>query len=167
MVCQPSWSGCKYTMPVRDTVAGDALTKSSTSNIMVIHCVSRIFWPLVRHNTLLSSNTVFMFSIHTASTGPSKADPLELWFVAVSLAHLHDVGDDSVGPNLGVGVQRTVQLQSSDGLGVQDVASQSGFPISPRALCRAGAPWTCRSRFRPPASARGGPGWCRTTAALC
>ena len=28
--------------------------------------------PLVKHNFLLSSNTVFMFSIHTASTGPSK-----------------------------------------------------------------------------------------------
>lgn len=28
--------------------------------------------PEVRHNFLLSSSTVFIFSIHTASTGPSK-----------------------------------------------------------------------------------------------
>ena len=27
---------------------------------------------LARHSVLLSSSTVFMFSIHTASTGPSK-----------------------------------------------------------------------------------------------
>jgi hypothetical protein len=28
--------------------------------------------PLLRHSFLLSSSTVFMFSTHTASTGPSK-----------------------------------------------------------------------------------------------
>ena len=34
--------------------------------------VSLMISPLLRHNFLLSSSTVFMFSIHTASTGPSK-----------------------------------------------------------------------------------------------
>ena len=34
--------------------------------------VNLIISPLVKHSFLLSSSTVFMFSIHTASTGPSK-----------------------------------------------------------------------------------------------
>ena len=55
-----------------ETVAGEATLRLSTSNIIVI--VGRIFIisPDVRQSFLLSSNTVFMFSIHTASTGPSK-----------------------------------------------------------------------------------------------
>ena len=32
--------------------------------------------PLMRHNFLLSSSTVFMLSIHIASTGPSKMSHL-------------------------------------------------------------------------------------------
>lgn len=40
------------------------------------HCpltsVNLIISPLLRHSFLLSSSTVFMFSIHTASTGPSN-----------------------------------------------------------------------------------------------
>lgn len=55
-----------------ETVAGEATLRSATSNIIVI--VGRIFIisPEVRQSFLLSSNTVFMFSIHSASTGPSK-----------------------------------------------------------------------------------------------
>ena len=34
--------------------------------------VSLMISPLLRHSFLLSSSTVFMFSIHTASTGPSN-----------------------------------------------------------------------------------------------
>jgi len=62
----------KNTIPHRETVAGDACYKSSTSNIIVIHLVNFIISPDVKHSFLLSSRTVFMFSIQTASTGPSK-----------------------------------------------------------------------------------------------
>ena len=62
----------KKTIPHLDTVAGDACYKSSTSNIIVIHLVNLMISPEVKHNFLLSSNTVFMFSIQTASTGPSN-----------------------------------------------------------------------------------------------
>jgi hypothetical protein len=53
-------------------VAGEACYKSSTSNIIVIHFVSFIISPEVKQSFLLSSKTVFIFSIQTASTGPSK-----------------------------------------------------------------------------------------------
>ena len=62
----------KKTIPHLLTVAGDACYKSSTSNIIVIHFVNLIISPEVKHNFLLSSNTVFIFSIQTASTGPSN-----------------------------------------------------------------------------------------------
>ena len=39
---------------------------------MVIVGFNLIICPLFKHNFLLSSSTVFMFSIQTASTGPSK-----------------------------------------------------------------------------------------------
>jgi hypothetical protein len=39
---------------------------------MVIGGLSLIIYPLVKQSFLLSSSTVFMFSIQTASTGPSK-----------------------------------------------------------------------------------------------
>lgn len=45
---------------------------------MVIPFISFIIYPLVRHSFLLSSSTVFMFSIQTASTGPSNVIHL-LW----------------------------------------------------------------------------------------
>ena len=59
-------------MPHLLTVAGEATAKSSTSNIIVIQLDNLIISPDVKHSFLLSSNTVFMFSIQTASTGPSK-----------------------------------------------------------------------------------------------
>ena len=62
----------KKTIPHLETVAGEACYKSSTSNIIVIHLVNLMISPEVKHNFLLSSKTVFIFSIHTASTGPSK-----------------------------------------------------------------------------------------------
>lgn len=43
-----------------------------TSNIIVICSLSLMISPLLRHNFLLSSKTVFIFSIQTASTGPSN-----------------------------------------------------------------------------------------------
>lgn len=70
--CKPNTPGSKYTIPHRETVAGEATARSATSNIIVIVSRNFIISPLLRHNFLLSSSTVFMFSIQTASTGPSK-----------------------------------------------------------------------------------------------
>ena len=61
-------------MPHRDTVAGDATARSSTSNIIVIVDDIWMISPDTRHSFLLSSNTVFMFSIQIASTGPSNSN---------------------------------------------------------------------------------------------
>jgi hypothetical protein len=60
---KPKEPGSMYTMPQRLTVAGLATDRSSTSKI--IDMVSDIcnISPLFKHNFLLSSKTVFMFSI--------------------------------------------------------------------------------------------------------
>lgn len=65
-----------------ETVAGEATLKSATSNIIVI--VGRIFIisPDVKQSFLLSSRTVFIFSIHRASTGPSNMYQRLFWSVA-------------------------------------------------------------------------------------
>lgn len=64
--------GWKYTIPQRLTVAGDAADKSSISNNMhIFYGIFRIS-PEVKHNFLLSSKTVFKFSIHKELTGPSN-----------------------------------------------------------------------------------------------
>jgi len=62
----------KKTIPHLLTVAGEACYKSSTSNIIVIHLVNLMISPEVKQSFLLSSSTVFIFSIQTASTGPSN-----------------------------------------------------------------------------------------------
>lgn len=54
------------------TVAGDATSRSMDSKMRLICGDIWMISPLIRHNFLLSSSTVFIFSIHTASTGPSK-----------------------------------------------------------------------------------------------
>jgi hypothetical protein len=59
-------------MPHLETVAGEATAKSSTSNIIVILGVKVIIYPEFKHSFLLSSSTVFIFSIQIASTGPSN-----------------------------------------------------------------------------------------------
>eukprot|EP00965_Chrysotila_dentata_P177755 5871810-Pleurochrysis_carterae.AAC.2 len=59
-------------MPTRETVAGDATARSSTSNMIDIEGDILTISPDMRQSFLLSSSTVFMFSIHTASTGPSN-----------------------------------------------------------------------------------------------
>ena len=74
----------KKTIPHLETVAGEAWERSSTSNIIVIQLVSLMIYPDVRHNFLLSSRTVFMFSIQTASTGPSKTTHLRSLISAYS-----------------------------------------------------------------------------------
>ena len=69
------------------TVAGEATARSCTSNNMCILLVSLILSELARHNILLSSNTVFMFSIHKASTGPSQIT--HLWSSVVSYMYMY------------------------------------------------------------------------------
>jgi hypothetical protein len=58
--------------PQRETVAGDAAARSPTSKIMDIVPLMAMISELGRHSFLLSSSTVFMFSIQMASTGPSR-----------------------------------------------------------------------------------------------
>lgn len=82
----PSCLVSKKTIPHRETVAGEAYAKSSTSNIIVIQLVSLIISPLVRQSFLLSSSTVFIFSIQTASTGPSKTSHF-LYLTSAYYAH--------------------------------------------------------------------------------
>ena len=72
----PSWCGSRYTMPQRETVAGDATARSATSKIMFITLDMAMISPEFRHSFLLSSSTVFMFSIQMASTGPSSTTHL-------------------------------------------------------------------------------------------
>lgn len=65
-----SWQ--RYTIPQRDTVAGEATARSCTSKSMRNSYLNLIRSELARQRVMLSSSTVFMFSIHRASTGPSN-----------------------------------------------------------------------------------------------
>ena len=60
-------------MPQRLTVAGEATARSCTSKIIDMAADIAIISPDMRQSFLLSSSTVFMFSIQMASTGPSKS----------------------------------------------------------------------------------------------
>ena len=64
------------------TVAGEATARSWTSNNICMVLFSLILSLLARQSILLSSKTVFMFSIHRASTGPSHT--IHLWSSVVS-----------------------------------------------------------------------------------
>mmetsp|Transcript_24915 Transcript_24915/g.78450 ORF Transcript_24915/g.78450 Transcript_24915/m.78450 type:complete len:293 (-) Transcript_24915:3241-4119(-) len=73
-ICAPvptTFSGSIKMVPTRDTVAGEATARSSTSNTIVIKGDMAIISPEERHIFLLSSSTVFIDSIHRVSTGPS------------------------------------------------------------------------------------------------
>jgi hypothetical protein len=59
-------------IPHLETVAGEALFKFSTSKTNLQFSVIGILSPLAKVKILLSSNTVFKFSIQIASTGPSQ-----------------------------------------------------------------------------------------------
>mmetsp|Transcript_66610 Transcript_66610/g.210908 ORF Transcript_66610/g.210908 Transcript_66610/m.210908 type:complete len:292 (+) Transcript_66610:2718-3593(+) len=78
----PRSEGCTYTMPQRDTVAGEATARSATSKIMFISPLIATISPLLRQSFLLSSSTVFMFSIQMASTGPSKTTHFRMSLVS-------------------------------------------------------------------------------------
>ena len=57
-------------IPHLEIVAGDASYTLSTSNNILYEAVKRIVSPLERQSFLLSSRTVFKFSIHNESIGP-------------------------------------------------------------------------------------------------
>ena len=61
-----------YIIPQRLTVAGDACSRSAGSKMRFILLLIWMISPLIKQSFLLSSRTVFMFSIQTASTGPSN-----------------------------------------------------------------------------------------------
>ena len=59
-------------MPLRDTVAGEALSTLWGSKIILQLTAMGIRSPLARVKVLLSSSTELRFSIQIASTGPSS-----------------------------------------------------------------------------------------------
>ena len=61
------------TMPLRETVAGDALSMLCTSKMILQLGAMVILSPLARVSVLLSSSTELRFSIQMASTGPSNS----------------------------------------------------------------------------------------------
>lgn len=61
-----------YTIPLRDTVAGEALSMLCGSKTTLHWGDIGIRSPLANVNVLLSSSTLFRFSIQMASTGPSR-----------------------------------------------------------------------------------------------
>mmetsp|Transcript_24989 Transcript_24989/g.71815 ORF Transcript_24989/g.71815 Transcript_24989/m.71815 type:complete len:295 (-) Transcript_24989:521-1405(-) len=74
--------GSKYTMPLREIVAGEASATSCGSMIVRMFGDIAMISPLFRQSFLFSSMTVFMFSIHTASIGPSNNNHFRssVWF---------------------------------------------------------------------------------------
>lgn len=84
---QPKSSTIIYTIPHRETVAGEATLKSITSNSILIDGSSFILYPFAKHSIILSSKTVFMFSIQRASTGPSKITQFITFYVSSQLVH--------------------------------------------------------------------------------
>ena len=95
-------------MPARLTVAGLAFLKSSTSNMSLTLSVMGMRSPLASVRILLSSRTVFKFSIQTASTGPShkihvlslRALSLNLPHMAAKMPEIHSPDNRSVSPNI-------------------------------------------------------------------
>jgi len=60
-------------MPQRETVAGEATSRFSTSKRKVHVCVNLIRLRLGKHSVFESSSTVLSDSIHSVSTGLDKA----------------------------------------------------------------------------------------------
>jgi len=99
-------------MPARETVAGEALRRSSTSIWSVTFGRSigmRSLFARVR--ILLSSITVFRFSIQIASTGPSRTSHVKFFVSLFALRHscakmpsVHSLAITSRDPNIWGGV---------------------------------------------------------------
>ena len=65
-----------YTMPLRDTVAGEALSMLWGSKMILQFGAMGMRSPLASVSVLLSSSTEFRFSIQMASTGPSRTSQM-------------------------------------------------------------------------------------------
>ena len=103
-------------MPARLTVAGLAFLKSSTSNMSLTLSVMGMRSPLASVRILLSSRTVFKFSIQTASTGPShKIHVLSLRALSLNLPHGRE---DARNPLARQPVRLAEHLLGPYGLGV-------------------------------------------------
>lgn len=77
------------TIPMRDIVAGEALSTLSGSKTNLLFGIMIIRSPLASVKVWLSSKTEFKFSIQTASTGPSRTiQRLSVFFVCVDLLHI-------------------------------------------------------------------------------
>ena len=68
----PRFDGEMKIIPVLDTVAGEALLRFSTSKTILQFSDIGILSAFAKVRILLSSKTVFRFSIQIASTGPSQ-----------------------------------------------------------------------------------------------
>eukprot|EP00659_Diplonema_papillatum_P019139 gene19138-biopygen19404 len=88
----PNSASDTYTIPARDTVAGDALLRFSGSKQTFMFSVMLSRSPLARVSSLLSSRTVFRFSIQIASTGPSQtSQTLCDFFPSVFFVLTHEI----------------------------------------------------------------------------
>eukprot|EP00835_Amoeboradix_gromovi_P001563 NODE_73_length_23464_cov_0.600171.p8 type:complete len:139 gc:universal NODE_73_length_23464_cov_0.600171:16478-16894(+) len=77
-----------YIMPHLLTVAGLAFLKESTSNTSLAPGDMISLSPFANVSVLLSSRTLFKFSIHTASTGPSNIIQIFSPFLFKVLRHI-------------------------------------------------------------------------------
>lgn len=87
MGCQSRTEELMKTIPLRDTVAGDALSMLCGSNTTLQLGAIGILSPFARVRVLLSSKTELRFSIQMASTGPSRTihmcSPCEMFYHGV------------------------------------------------------------------------------------
>eukprot|EP00962_Isochrysis_galbana_P010416 scaffold2872_cov112-Isochrysis_galbana.AAC.17 len=115
MGSQPICDGSTYTMPQRETVAGEATARSCTSKIMDMTDDMPIISPDMRQSFLLSSNGV---------DGTVKKHPLPIRDVVQLLLLCGSAvcdGEHAVGPFVGNGIEPAIQLAHRDGLGVEHV----------------------------------------------
>mmetsp|Transcript_31233 Transcript_31233/g.75410 ORF Transcript_31233/g.75410 Transcript_31233/m.75410 type:complete len:230 (-) Transcript_31233:1446-2135(-) len=86
----PSASGGIHTTPSRETVAGEATERSSTSKRHFTMGGIEMRSPLMSVRSLLSSRTVFIDSIHRVSTGPSIRIHLRSGFSSAHASRMHE-----------------------------------------------------------------------------
>ena len=124
-------------MPARETVAGEATERSSTSKSSETCAGMEIRSPLRSVSSLLSSSSVFIDSIHSVSTGPSKSthfwsSPSSRQMVRMSLASTPSDHSCVAASN----EPYSSSLESDSGLMVCTV-TRSYSPCAPRFLSSA------------------------------
>mmetsp|Transcript_17846 Transcript_17846/g.51940 ORF Transcript_17846/g.51940 Transcript_17846/m.51940 type:complete len:256 (-) Transcript_17846:49-816(-) len=131
-------------MPARDTVAGEALRRSSTSKLSVTFGLSigmRSLFARVR--ILLSSMTVLRFSIQMASTGPSSTIQVKYFLSLFALRQscakmpsVHSLAMTSSAPNI-CGDVMALGFMRASRCGWPTIGGRSRLAVQlPRALCR-------------------------------